>query len=500
MMHSTVEPVVARSRTSSVRLALLSGLVGGTLGALVAGRSVWGIHLALAGVALTCFVVLIVLETRRRWLTASSVAVLAALLISFALWFPPRESADVWSYVMYGRIVLHGDDPYTTPPSRFPNDRWLRLVRPLWRNTPSLYGPLFNLSAAGVVRLADGSALGARLGFQVLAALAVAGTMVLLWRRCRDPAAVALVGLNPLVIIGVVNGGHNDALVALFVLAGVLLAERNRGLATGVALGLAALVKVVALLPAGMILLWIWRRRGIRESAGSGVVTVATAAAGYLAIEGVGAWHALEAEAGLTTRFSAWRVVTFVHPVPEAAPSHYLRLAPGGTLGWLPLGIILVLALMGSVAALREESPLHAVALASMVYLLGGLYVSPWYVVWALPLLALAWPSGLAWVVLGLQAALTTAYALALHRHFGPVASLFRVGYFDVVATAQAAAVLALAWAGLRSIRTPTHAFLRMGGGPALPGRPTRVAAPAGSTTGSPPSSRSRPSARRSGW
>src|SRR5205814_6609385 len=131
-----------------------------------------------------------------------------------------------------------GHDPYTTPPSAFPHDRWLHLVRPVWRDVPSLYGPLFNTLSAVDVRLARGSGTNERLGFQALAALAVLAAMALVFRRTRDPAAMALLGLNPLVVVGVVNGGHNDALVGLAVLGGVLLAEDRRPVAAGAAFGL----------------------------------------------------------------------------------------------------------------------------------------------------------------------------------------------------------------------------------------------------------------------
>ena len=51
--------------------------------------------------------------------------------------------------------------------------------------------------------------------------------MMLVWRRTRHPAAVAIIGLNPLVVVSVVNGAHNDAWVGLLVLVGVLLVDRN---------------------------------------------------------------------------------------------------------------------------------------------------------------------------------------------------------------------------------------------------------------------------------
>jgi hypothetical protein len=471
-------PIIERthdiSRARVLRGVLLGGLTVGTIGALLFGRLMWGPHLAFESASVCCFLVVMMAESRRRLLRARVVVVLSALLLSSAVAFPPRESADVWSYVMYGRIVLHGDDPYTTAPSRFPHDRWLRLVRPIWRDTPSLYGPLFNETAADIVRASDGSALKNRVGFQLLAALAVAGMLVALWRRTRDPTILALIGLNPLVVLGVVNGGHNDALVALAVLAGVLLAERNRNAAAGVALGVGALVKVVVLLPAGILLLWMWRRRGLGKAAVSTAALGVCVAAGYLALGGGGAWHALRAETGLTTRFSAWRLLTLLRDLPADTPSHYLSLAPGGALGWIPLAITLGVALLAALPAIRGRAPERAVGVAVLVYLLAGLYVSPWYVVWVLPVLAVAWPWRVVWVAMAQQSALTVAYALALHRHFGPVASAARVGYFDALSAAQAAVALALGVWGVATMARG-RSLVRLGPerGPAPEGRPS---------------------------
>jgi len=406
----------------------------------------WGAHLAFEGLAFGCFGVLLALEARRRWLTGRVVAAVSAALLAVALWFPPRESADVWSYVMYGRIVLHGDDPYTTPPSRFPHDRWLRLVRPVWRRTPSLYGPLFDLTAAGVVWSADGSALRARFGFQLLAALGVAGMLVLLWRRTRDPTALAAIGLNPLIAEGVVNAGHNDALAGLAVLAGLIMAGERRRVLGGALLGAAALVKMVALLPAAVVVLWLWRREGLRLAARSGVVVGLVVAAGDVAFGHGAALQALGHETGLVTRFSMWRLAASPHDPTDVARAHYLSLGSGhAAVAVLPVLAMVALALLAAFPRSVDRRPERAAGAATLAFLLAAPYVMPWYLMLALPAIVLAGGRKLIWVGLGEMAALTGAYALTLHRHFGPLATALRSGFFETLALAQLAAVLCIA-------------------------------------------------------
>ena len=93
-----------------------------------------------------------------------------------------------------------------------------------------------------------------------------------------DPRALAFVGLNQFVIVTTVNNAHNDALVGLAALGAVVLVRR-RPLFAGVVLGLAALVKFSALLPAGVLFLWLFRQHSTtcrvpRSPRGSGSVTV----------------------------------------------------------------------------------------------------------------------------------------------------------------------------------------------------------------------------------
>ena len=62
-----------------------------------------------------------------------------------------------------------------------------------------------------VAPLAGDSATRTRLLYEATAALAVAGALVLVWRRTRSPAAIAWLGLNPVIGLELVNGGRNDS-------------------------------------------------------------------------------------------------------------------------------------------------------------------------------------------------------------------------------------------------------------------------------------------------
>ena len=102
-----------------------------------------------------------------------------------------------------------------------------RHVSALWQRTPDIYGLGFTVIMAGARagdRRVDASSCTSRTSSSRSAA--VGAMLWLLWKRTRNPAVLAFVGLHPLLAVSVVNGGHPDALVALGVLAGRAARDR----------------------------------------------------------------------------------------------------------------------------------------------------------------------------------------------------------------------------------------------------------------------------------
>src|SRR4029450_2058314 len=203
-------------------------------------------------------------------------------------------------------VSRYGESPYRHVPVEYANDRAIRRVKPAWQNTSSVYGPLWNGVSAGVVSVTQTHQLSTRIWFQVLAALSVFLAVLLVARRTRAPAAVALIGLNPLVIYDVVNGGHNDALVGLAVLGGVLFATRKRFVLAAVVIGLAALVKLVALLGLAALAVWVWRRRGPPPPSISSPRGGVVGAGGYAVSGGLDALTPLQEARLQMSRNSIW--------------------------------------------------------------------------------------------------------------------------------------------------------------------------------------------------
>jgi len=189
---------------------------------------------------------------------------LAALLLLVA---PPLGSRDVYAYACHGALVLAGHDPYAVGAAA--GCPWADAVPQLWRDTPAPYGPVAIAASTGVAALAralpvapDAQLL---VAVGLLRALALAGVAMMAWYGARlaariggDPVvAVWLGAVTPLVAVHAVSGAHNDALVAGLVLAALSAAlstaagtrpqpQARAALLAGVLLGLAAAVKVTA--------------------------------------------------------------------------------------------------------------------------------------------------------------------------------------------------------------------------------------------------------------
>jgi hypothetical protein len=337
---------------------------------------------------------------------------LGGVLLLLAVAQPPTGSHDVWSYAMYGRIAAqHGANPYVHPPDQFPTDPIFARVDQHWRNTRSVYGPLFTAWSAEVARLAGASALRLRLGFQLIAAAAVGVGALVLDRRTRgDPRVLALVLLNPLVVCSVVNDAHVDGVVGVLVLAAVLLAERSRHGATGVLMGLALLVKAIALVPAGALGLWLLAARRFRPAARYAVAVLVVAGIGYVAGGGGTALRPLAASSDQLTRASVWgpaRQELVDAQVDRGVAPERARQSVGRYLGLLASVLVIGGTVVLVLTSGSRAGPAAVAGGAVLAYMLLGAYVLPWYAAVGLFALALypRWP--LTWIFL--------AHAALLH-------------------------------------------------------------------------------------
>ncbi len=155
-------------------------------------------------------------------------------VIVFTL-LPPAGSTDTLSYATFGRIAVLGHNPYVMTPNQLSktNDPIGQLAIQLWRGRGSLYGPAATAEQWAAAKLGGTSAPRIIFWLKLWNAIVFLGVALGLDRMLRsDPARRArahlLWSVNPLVLWGLVEGGHLDLLAAAACFCGLMLVRTRR--------------------------------------------------------------------------------------------------------------------------------------------------------------------------------------------------------------------------------------------------------------------------------
>lgn len=181
----------------------------------------------------------------------------------------PVFSRDAYSYLAQGALLRDGFDPYLVGPVENPN-ALLENVSPIWSTTTAPYGPLFILIARFVTQIIGDDVVA---GTMLLRLCMLPGLALLVWATPRvaqclstnASKALWICVLNPLVIIHLMGGVHNEMLMVGLMMAGIaLVLERHHVWGISV-VALAVAVKATAGL-ALPFLVWIWMRRLVEDA------------------------------------------------------------------------------------------------------------------------------------------------------------------------------------------------------------------------------------------
>jgi alpha-1,6-mannosyltransferase len=334
-----------------------------------------------------------------RPLPITVLAVVAGLWLIPILVAPPLFSQDVYSYAAQGQMVTQGINPYVHGPDALGvNSPYYPLVDQLWGASPAPYGPVFIGLDAAINIVTGHDVLATVVGLRLLALLGVVliavGLPVLARAMRRDPGTVfVLAVLNPVTLLHLIGGAHNDALMLGLLVAGMALAVRQRPLWAVTLCALAAAVKVPAAL--GVVYVgwhWLgpsatWRER-VRP-----VLTSLLTAIGIMAVItallGLG-WGWAKALDNPSVVRSMTDPVTALG-ITLGTVGHALHLI--GVKGMLTLTRTLgMLTAMAAAAWLLVSSTrigmVKAVGTTLLLVVVLGPVVQPWYLAWGIILLA----------------------------------------------------------------------------------------------------------------
>ncbi|MCV7408022.1 hypothetical protein AWC05_19180 [Mycobacterium florentinum] len=388
---------------------------------------------------------------------------------------PPMYSKDVYSYLAQSQISLEGLDPYQVgPASGLGLGHVFTLSVPsVWRETPAPYGPLFLWIGRGISALTGENIVAAVLCHRLVV---LAGVAMIVWavprlaRRCgvAEVSALWLGVANPLLLMHLVAGIHNEALMLGLMLTGAEFALRGIDsprlwptswrrlgpdweplgmlLAGSILITLSSQVKLPSLLALGFVTTALAYRRGgnLRALllAGGGIGSLS------LAVMGLVGWASGLGFGWMFTLGTANVVRSWM------SPPTLLALATGQVGILLGLGdhttavlaltrfigvlIIMVLVSWLLFAVFRGRlHPIGGLGVALGICVLLFPVVQPWYLLWAIiPLACWATRTGFRETVI----VVTLVVGI-----FGPTANGDRFALFQILdATLASAAVMAV--------------------------------------------------------
>jgi alpha-1,6-mannosyltransferase len=325
---------------------------------------------------------------------------LAPLLLSV-----PVFSRDTYSYLAQGALLRDGLDPYEVGPIENPNPL-LDNVSPIWTITTAPYGPAFIMIARLVTTLVGNHVIA---GTTLLRLCMLPGLALLIWATPRlarhlgadVPIALWICVLNPLVIIHLMGGVHNEMLMVGLMTAGIALTFERHHVAGVTLVAVAVAVKATAgiALP---FLVWVWMRH-LRDRRGYRPLPAFAAAGGASVLIFLAVFAVLSGMAGvglgwLTALAGSVKIINWL-TIPTAAAN--LIHAVGGL--FFPVdfyAVLQVTRLIGIVIIAvslpllwwryrqDDRAVLTGIGWAMVVVVLFVPGALPWYYTWPLAVVA----------------------------------------------------------------------------------------------------------------
>ncbi|HEX8218756.1 MAG TPA: glycosyltransferase 87 family protein [Chloroflexia bacterium] len=387
-----------------------------------------------------------------------------AVILLLLLFVRGLLTTDIYSYVWYSRVwVEHGVSPYTHVPAEFAAQdtaHWLDWV--FWKTEPAVYGPVW-VYISGLFyklgQLGNGQFATQLLSLRILADVAHLLNAWLVWKiaglivRRRQPSPNSATGggpdgpteglapppgsdeglgfrfgallfyiWNPLLLVEFGANGHNDVVMLTFVLLAFWLHLSGRWRLAALALGLATLVKLLALLfVPGYLWLLLWEGyraagtgsrdvfRRFARGALRGAQAIAIMAAAWVVLY-IPFWEGMQTLRVLVSGpANRWYLHTLGENVVQHGPSFIANIAPSFGVQdtgpefqaqvrayieanlkvWL-IPVVGLIAILVTWRARTFERALRAWGWVIFAAIIAQAWFWPWYVSWLIAPAALA--------------------------------------------------------------------------------------------------------------
>jgi len=384
---------------------------------------------------------------------------LAPLLLSV-----PVFSRDTYSYLAQGALLRDGFDPYEVGPVENPNPL-LDDVSPIWTTTTAPYGPVFILVAKFVTMVVGENVVA---GTMLLRLCMLPGLLLLIWATVRiarhlgsdGAAALWICVLNPLVIIHLMGGVHNEMLMVGLMAAAIALGFAGRDAWAVVVAAVAVAVKATAgiALP---FLVWVWmrhlqQRRNLPAPKAFALATVASIGL-FAAVFAIATWVAGVGLGWLTALAGSVKIINWL-TVPTAVSN--LINSVGGIFFPVNFYAVLEAARIIGIAIIAVSLPvvwwrcrrtdrdaLAGIAVAMVIVVLFVPAALPWYYTWPLAAAAAVFQSRAAIAVI----AAVSTWVMVIFKPDGAH------GMYSLTHVLLATACAAVAWWSLARAPEPAR-------------------------------------------
>lgn len=195
---------------------------------------------------------------QKKQLGLKEVKILIGVTIGILFFsYPTLLSYDIFNYIATAKVLFfYNENPYIVMPIEFLGEPMLAFTRAA--NKVALYGPAWILFTGIPYFLGFGNFLLTLFDFKLFAALFYIATIYLIFRMTNNVLSVVLFGLNPLIVIETLIGGHNDIVMMFFALLSFYFLQKKRILLFICLFIFSVLIKYATLflLPAFLYTLW----------------------------------------------------------------------------------------------------------------------------------------------------------------------------------------------------------------------------------------------------
>ena len=313
---------------------------------------------------------------------------------------PPLFSRDVFSYAAQGEMTSAHISPYLFGPFTLGTGPYVNPVDPLWGNTPAPYGPFFLFLDGTIDKVTLHHQLWTVVGLRLLETFAVAmigyGVVLLARGLGRDPGeAFVLAAMNPLILLTLIGGAHNDAIMAGFLVVGIALAVQRHPYWALIFCSCAAAIKAPAAIGIAYVA-WTWVKPRaqladrVRPFAMAGVLAAATLSVWtFLAGFGFG-WVGNLLSNGTVRSWAAPATGTGLALTNTLHVLGLHGLSTGSVLSVTRLIGLLIAAAFAFWLLWHSEGRgwVRSLGLSLILFVELGPVVQPWYLAWGLVLLA----------------------------------------------------------------------------------------------------------------